>query len=177
ERIGRAGAIAVAFDVVFPERDRMSPGDIADELASLDEETKKRLKSLPSNDEIFARSFGTIRTVLAQSGYNGETKSQNDGKSAETPLGVLGPDPSKFIVSFPALLRNVPELEQAAAGKGLFTIRPDEDGIVRRVPVIMRAEGQFRPALTIELLRVATGSDALLLKSDEAGMRSIVVGG
>ena len=54
---------------------------------------------------------------------------------------------------FPGLLRNVPVLEHAAAGRGLFTIRPERDGIIRRVPMIMQAQGQTMPSLTFEILR------------------------
>ncbi len=92
-------------------------------------------------------------------------------------MGVMGPDPTPFIVNFPGLLQNVPELEATAAGRGLFTIRPDPDGIVRRVPIIMKAEGHFRPALAIELLRVATGSNAMVVKSSPNGVDALVIAG
>ena len=62
------------------------------------------------------------------------------------------------------------DLEQAAAGRGLFTINPDRDGIVRRVPMIMLAQGQTMPSLTFEMLRVATGSGTILIKAEKAGI-------
>jgi adenylate cyclase len=74
-------------------------------------------------------------------------------------------------------LRNVPVLEQAAAGRGLFTILPERDGIVRRVPMIMQAQGVTMPSLSFEMLRVATGSDTILIKTDKAGIQSIGVKG
>jgi adenylate cyclase len=74
---------------------------------------------------------------------------------------------------FPGLLRNVPVLEHAAAGRGLFTIKPERDGIVRRVPMIMQAQGQTMPSLTFEMLRVATGSGTILIKAEKAGIKSL----
>jgi len=71
----------------------------------------------------------------------------------------------------------VPELELAAAGRGLFTIRPERDGIVRRVPIVMRAEDTIVPSLTLEMLRVASGSPAILLRTDEAGMQGVALRG
>ena len=65
---------------------------------------------------------------------------------------MLGEEPQRFMFDFPGLLRNVPVLEHAAAGRGLFTIRPERDGIVRRVPMIMQAQGQTMPSLTFEIL-------------------------
>ncbi|MFO0993535.1 MAG: adenylate/guanylate cyclase domain-containing protein [Hyphomicrobiales bacterium] len=174
--IARGGAVAVAFDVIFPEPDRTSPAMIAKDMRGLDPETKAKLEGLESNDAAMARSFGKIRAIVAQSG---QAVPAPDGspKPAETPLGLMGPDPTAFIVNFPGLLQNVPELEATAAGRGLFTIRPDPDGIVRRVPVIMKAEGHFRPALAIELLRVATGSNAMVVKSSQNGVDAVVIKG
>jgi adenylate cyclase len=78
---------------------------------------------------------------------------------------------------FPGLQRNVQLLEEAAAGRGLFTIRPERDGIVRRVPMIMQAQGTTMPSLSFEMLRVATGSGTVLIKAEKAGIKSIGVKG
>jgi adenylate cyclase len=81
------------------------------------------------------------------------------------------------MLEWPGLLRNVPLLEAAAAGRGLFTIWPERDGIVRRVPVMMLAQGATMPSLSFEMLRVATGTDTIFIKSDQAGIKSIGVKG
>ena len=75
------------------------------------------------------------------------------------------------------MLRNTKVLEHAAAGRGLFTIRPERDGIVRRVPMIMLAQGQTMPSLSFEMLRVATGSGTILIKAEKAGIKSLGVKG
>jgi adenylate cyclase len=81
------------------------------------------------------------------------------------------------MLEWPGLLRNVPLLEAAAAGRGLFTIWPERDGIVRRVPVMMLAQGATMPSLSFEMLRVATGTDTIFIKADQAGIKSIGVKG
>ena len=90
---------------------------------------------------------------------------------------MLGEDPQRFMLNFPGLLRNTPVLEAAAGGRGLFTIRTERDGIVRRVPVIMQAQGLTMPSLTFEMLRLATGTDTIFIKSDAAGIKSVAVKG
>src|SRR6202022_1447309 len=60
-----------------------------------------------------------------------------------------------------------------AAGRGVLTIIPEADGIVRRVPLIMKAQGAIVPSLTMELLRVAGEAGALLVKADAAGVGSV----
>src|SRR3546814_11818193 len=77
----------------------------------------------------------------------------------------------------PGVVRNLPVLEATARGVGVFTLLPEQDGIVRRVPAVVAVEGRLRPALMLELLRVATGQETLLVKSDAAGLKSVVVAG
>src|SRR6476660_2280514 len=53
-RLTQLGAVAIGFDIIFAEPDRMSPGIAATSLRDLDEEVRNKLRSLPSNDEVLA---------------------------------------------------------------------------------------------------------------------------
>ena len=90
---------------------------------------------------------------------------------------MLGEDPQRFMFKFPGLLRNTPVLEKAASGRGLLTINPERDGIIRRVPMILQAQGVTMPSLSFEMLRVVTGTDTIFIKSDQAGIKSVGVKG
>jgi adenylate cyclase len=175
-RLYQLQAVAVAFDVVFAEPDRTSPREAAKHFRNIDEATREALKRLPSNDEIFAEAISRGKVVLGQSGTS-TTSAGTFEKLPETGFAALGPDPSPYLISFPDLLRNLPELEQIAAGRGLFSILPERDGIVRRVPIVMRAANKIVPALTLDLLRVVTGSGAILIRTDQAGVRNVAVPG
>ncbi len=167
---------AVAFDVVFAEPDRASPDEAVKNFRNLDEGTRELLSHLPSNDESFARAIGEGRVVLGQSGASA-AKTRSEGKFPETGVATMGPDPTGYLIGFPHLLRNLPVLEEAAAGRGLFSIQPEQDGMVRRVPIVMRADNRIVPALTLDLLRVATGASTILVRTDEAGVSSVAVPG
>jgi adenylate cyclase len=172
----RLGAVVIAFDAVFSEPDRLNPVFVADTFRNLDEATRAKLRALPSNDQVFADAIKASRVVLGESGLPEEI-APLDKTLPVTGLAMLGEEPQRFMLDFPGLLRNVPVLEHAAAGRGLFTIRPERDGIVRRVPMIMQAQGQTMPSLTFEMLRVATGSGTILIKAEEAGIKSIAIKG
>jgi adenylate cyclase len=172
----KLGAVAVAFDVIFAEPDRLNPAVAADTFRNLDEETRTKLRALPSNDQVFAEAMRHSRVVLGQSGL-AEPRADLDKSLPVTGLAMLGEDPQRFMVQFPGLLRNTPVLETAAAGRALLTIRPERDGIVRRVPMIMLAQGVTMPSLSFEMLRVITGTDTIFIKSDQAGIKSIGVKG
>ena len=172
----RLGAVVIAFDIVFSEPDRLNPDVAADTFRDLDEETRSRLRALPSNDQVLADAMRRSRVVLGESGLP-QVQSEFDKSLPLTGLAMLGEEPQPFMLEWPGLLRNVPLLEAAAAGRGLFTIWPERDGIVRRVPVMMLAQGATMPSLSFEMLRVATGTDTIFIKSDQAGIKSIGVKG
>jgi len=165
---------AVAFDVVFSEPDRTSPNEAMKYFHDLDGATRARLLQLPSNDDVLAKAIGRGKVVLGQAGIRTVDAIASESMP-ETGVALLGPDPTPYLFSFPKLLRNLPELERAAAGRGLFTIATERDGMVRRVPLVMNAEGKVVPALAIDLLRAATGAGAVLVRSDQSGVRQVVV--
>ena len=69
-------------------------------------------------------------------------------------------------------------IEEAAAGRGLFSIKPERDGVVRRVPIVMDADGVMVPSLTLEMLRVVTGAGAILVRTDpQIGIKSVAIPG
>ncbi len=181
-RLREAGAVAIAFDVVFAEPDRTSPGLYAETLEGLEPEVATALRSLPSNDEILARELRQNRLVLGQSGYHrrlgsADRLSESEAPKPSVPLAVIGGDPKPYLFRFPGLVRNTPVLDAAAPGRAVFNLVPGRDGIVRRVPAFVVAEDRILPSLSIELLRQATGGNAFAIKTDEAGVRSFVVGG
>src|SRR6201987_1832330 len=126
-QITQLGAVAIGFDIIFPEPDRMSPAIAERSFRGIDAETRAKLDNLPSNDDALAEVIKHSRVVVGQ----------------------------------------------AAAGRGLFSINPESDGIIRRVPVIMTAQGNLVPALSMELLRVVTGSSAILVRVDQAGVEAL----
>jgi len=172
----RLGAVAIAFDVIFSEPDRLNPDVAADTFRDLDEETRAKLHALPSNDQVFADAMRHSRVVLGESGIT-QVLTELDKTLPVTGLAMLGEDPQRFMVKFPGLLRNTPVLEKAAGGRGLLTIDPERDGIIRRVPMILQAQGQTMPSLSFEMLRVVTGTDTIFIKSDRAGITSVGVKG
>ena len=168
----RLGAVAIGFDMVFAEPDRLNPDAVADTMRYLDEATKSKLRTLPSNDQIFADAIKRSRVVLGETGLAG-VNPLFDKTLPVTGVAMLGEDPQPFLFDFAGLLRNVDTLETAAAGRGLFTIKNERDGIVRRVPMMLLAQGVMMPSLSFEILRVVTGTPTIIIKSEKAGIKSV----
>jgi adenylate cyclase len=176
-RLADLGVVAIGFDIIFAEPDRMSPSIAATSFRNLDDDTRNKLRNLPSNDEVFAQAIRRSRVVVGQAGSATATPRSQAEAALQTGFAVRGPDATPFVVTFAGLLRNVPVIEQAAAGRGVFSVLPERDGIVRRVPLVMRAQGAMVPSLSIELLRVVTNSSAILVRTDQAGVQSVAVPG
>jgi adenylate cyclase len=179
-QITKLGAVAIGFDIIFPEPDRMSPAIAEQSFRGIDAETRAKLDRLPSNDEVLAEAIKHSKVVVGQAGTNTPEPKTAAEAALQTGFAVRGPDARQYVVTFAGLLRNVPVIEQAAAGRGLFSIDPehgDTDGIIRRVPIIMSAQGSLVPSLSMEMLRVVTGSSAILVRVDDAGIHSVAVPG
>src|ERR1700760_1378179 len=174
--LSQLGAVAIAFDIVFAEPDRLNPDSLADSMRYIDEVTRTRLRALPSNDQILSDAIKRSRVVLGETGL-AEVNPKFDKALPVTGVAMLGGEPQPFMFDYAGLLRNVSVLETAAAGRGLFTIKTERDGIVRRVPMMMRAQGLMLPSLSFEILRVVTGTPTIIVKSEAAGIKSVGVRG
>src|SRR6195952_871494 len=172
----RLGAVVIGLNIMFGKPARLNPAAAADTMRNLDDETRTKLRALPSNDDVLAEAMRQSRVVLGETGLP-YVIAELDKELPLTGLAMLGEDPQRFMLKFSGLLRSTPVVEAAAAGRGLLTIWTERDGIVRRVPVIMQAQGVTMPSLSFEMLRVATGSDTILIKSNEAGIASVAVKG
>jgi adenylate cyclase len=174
-RLQALGALVTGFDIVFAEPDRLSPSLIGAAIPDLEPDLQAKLASLPSNDDVFATALRTMRSVAGETAL-----STSDGLAREPPkagFATRGPSALPFVLKYPALLTNIPVIEKAATGHGLFTITPEQDGIIRRVPIVLSIGGQLYPSLTLEMLRVLTGSGSVLIKTDPAGVLGVALPG
>ncbi len=158
------GAAMVAFDVVFPEPDRASPGEVADALPDLDPRTAERLRQLPSNSERFARAMGGGPVVLGQ-GILAQGATAALVRPQPPSMALIGEDPRAWMPRFGPVLGNLPVLDRAASGRGVFVLEGEDDGVVRRVPMVLNADGILWPALSTEILRLATGNETIGIRA------------
>ena len=64
-----------------------------------------------------------------------------------------------------------------ADGVGVLNTNPEIDGVVRRVPLLMRVRDATYPALAVEVIRVATGKPSYQVKEAGGGIEAIRVPG
>src|SRR5262245_44531639 len=99
-QLTQLGAAAIAFDVIFAEPDRMSPSIAVTSFRNLDDDTRNKLNSLPSNDEVLAEAIQRSRVVVGQGGSATPVRRPEPEAALQTGFAVRGPDPTPFLVTF-----------------------------------------------------------------------------
>ena len=165
--ISDAGAASIAFDIVLSEADRTSPRFLAEREArrGASPALLATLRGLPDHDSKFAETLAGAPAVL------GFFLTQDEGGGPVHPkagFAVAGSDPGASLTDYPGAIVPLPSFQEAAAGLGFVSIRTDADGIIRRAPLVARADGQLVPSLSAEALRVAQGAGGLIVRSSDA---------
>lgn len=75
-----------------------------------------------------------------------------------------------------AIESNLPRLTKSTDLVGYFNFFPDSDGIVRRIPLLVEAEGEIYPSMDLQGLRVFMDYPGLSVKIDSGGIRNIMLG-
>ena len=85
-------------------------------------------------------------------------------------------DPLPFLFERGGMLGPIPEFH-IASGVGVSNTAPEVDGVVRRMPLLMKIGEDIYPAMAIEVIRVAVGAPSYQVKSGEAGVQAMRVPG
>lgn len=175
-RLQSAGAAAIAFDVMFAEPDRTSPAAML-KVWHLGPGLRQHVANLPDHDAVLARTLAQGRVVLGHA----LTREGTPPRHFATPFRVvnLGASPLPFLHTFKGTVAALPILQDAAAGNGAISFIPESDGVVRRVPLLLRMGDQAVPSLAAEALRVGQGARNLMVRTTKetgAGLQAVRIG-
>ena len=144
-KLREAGAGIIVLPILFSEEDRLG-GDM--DLA----------QALVQNGIVIAQA-GTTQT----------------NKNA-VPRGVakIG-DPLPWLFEWPGMLGPIPLLGDNVDGVGVVNTTPEIDGVVRRLPLLMRVGEEVYPSVALEVIRVAVGDPSYQVKASEGGVIALRV--
>lgn len=153
EKLGEAGVVVTAFDVVFSEAE-VNPvhqlhrrgGDQAKAVAS-----QTQWQAIARSVDADQRLAATLTEHDVVLGFFFQDEGQY--KNGQLPKGIFTiPDEwaNHLVVTHrPGYTGNLPVLQSAASGGGFVTMFPDFDGTVRRAPLVIRYENQLYPSLSL----------------------------
>lgn len=168
----------LGFDMVFAEPDRTSGLELLDELAAGEfadlpgfSGRVSGLRESLDHDRAFAESLRNRPAVL---GY--VFASGGSSKGALGPVLMDKAAASVYSVTFldrSVYTGNLAPFQAATVYGGFFDndATLDDDGIIRRVPLMQRHEGALYPSLALEVARVALGYPKAQLEFEPAEAR------
>jgi len=154
------GVALVGFDIVWAERDTSSGIEVLDALAQGDlknapgfQSAYQRLRGRLDFDNLFAASLKGRPVVL---GYYFNSD-QNAVRANAIPSPVLpkGTFEGRRIAftAWKGYTGNLPGFLENASGAGHFNPRVDDDGVSRRVPMLLEFDGAYYEPLSLAMLR------------------------
>ena len=175
KRIAAGKPRVLGIDILFAEPDRLSPPLIA-----------KSVPDLP----------GAAAEALARHAVEREAARRGDRRRADRARPVAerragrppaaphrgaairqsGGDVRRFLTVYPSMIRSLPEIRAAARAEAAVTDEPDEDGVVRAVPLLSAAAGQLVAGFAIEVIRVAPEIPVVEVTAGSGGIERVALG-
>ena len=162
----QAGAGIIMIPILFSEEDRLG------------------------GDDALAKALKDNGVIIAQVGT-----SQIDRNAVDRGVAKIG-NPMPYLFEWEGMLGPIQKLGKSADGVGVINTAPEIDGVVRRIPLIMKIErflgysggrrlGQSSPiveektypTMAVEVIRVATGAPSYQIKSGKGGIIALRVTG
>lgn len=148
ERLRKANAGVIVFNLSFPEADR----------------TEK--------DQIFKSLLGQGVVIS-----HFPTEKSQERAAYTTGIVEVGPRAFPFVPHYSGIAANLPEYESVASGIGIANTIPEIDGVVRRLPMISAVGEMLYPSIILEIFKVYKGTNTYQIKSDAFGVTAVRVKG
>ncbi len=158
KRLQEEGVVVVATDIMFSESEKNPGNTIIDLLDArkldnpiINSAIKQIIPAL-DNDVQFAAALSQQDTVL---GMTFLPRTEVSGL-LPTPAYQLTTPEEKHLPFIEAVgyISNIPQLQTAAKYAGFINVYPDPDGIIRRVPLLIRYKNNLYPSLALGAVKL-----------------------
>ncbi|WLE95529.1 MAG: CHASE2 domain-containing protein [Candidatus Electrothrix communis] len=183
EKIRRDEPLAVGVDIMFPEPDRTSLAKIYKNIERHFDvnitEAQKIPEHLRDNDFLLADILRRGNFVASLYFTFGE---QTSGQSCTVhPLNITtqyigkATEEPGFLLQADGVICNLPIFGNAVNRNGFINVEADSDGILRRVPLLVKYQGKFYPHLSLATLIAALHPKTLLFKISQYGPSGLIL--
>ncbi|MEJ5167820.1 MAG: CHASE2 domain-containing protein, partial [Arcobacteraceae bacterium] len=170
-KLTNANVGIIGLDIVFAENDRSSPNYVFDKLGfdSTD---------VPNYDEILAYVVSQTPTIL---GYQFELEKSKaltfDAPKVQSIIIQRGVnEENDLLIKGHGTILNINQLSDNGYSSGFFNNIPDDSGIIRSVPLVIKYDDMLYPSLALEIIRVVTGEKKIYVDYGDIGVESVSVG-
>jgi len=193
--LGEYGAAVIGFDIVFSEPQE-NPLKESIRLLEKDSMENAAVSDWLNRNEQVGDMDGTFEAVLSKyadrivQGYffypDGADVSSRLRSTLKRDSELMQPsafaaefigDVTPSIPKMIAVEGNLPRFMKSTDVSAYFNFFPDEDGMVRRVPLVAELDGFLYPNLDMQVLRVAMGWPTLSVRVTDIGIDDISIAG
>lgn len=164
DKLFASGVRVVILDMIFPDA-TPNPLDQLPEALRNSRELKVLFSTHSGRatpDDVLAGALAGRPVVL---GIIGTSRGVDATWQAKASFATIGENPNVFAHAFPRAAGNIPVLQRAATGIGALNWFPDQDQILRRIPLIVSIGGRLYPSLVSESLRVLSGEKTIRVRT------------
>lgn len=182
QKISEQEANSIGLDLILAEPDRTSPGNIQSTIAK-ELGYKIDISGIPpevaDHDRYLADMLTKGPFVL---GYEFLFKSGTHGACGLHPLNTLWINSNNSALETSALFAaqgvvcNRKLFSDAVSYSGFLNATPDSDGILRRVPLLMRFGEQLFPSLALATIMQSGKTSQVRIEPQDNGLMNLVVG-
>ncbi len=189
--LNESGASVVGLDIVFSEPEKNPVKDEIKKLLDKSYETNltgriSEFLNRPGGDDMLAEAFSGSKTVggfffitmpWEASERDEEFRSGVRRALSNAAFTVTKGDASGafMIEAFDAEV-NIPELSSRLPLSGYFSVAPDDDGVIRRVPMAIRYDGTVYAPLSAKMVSMHKNSAPMLIEFREYGVSGYKIG-
>lgn len=166
-----ANVAAIGLDMVFAEEDNSSPSKVFEKIG-----LKTDIEPINYDDEL-AKAFKQTPTI---SGFFFSFKDEHLSFEKEPRVKAIIIEKNKpkddFLPIANRAILNITKLEKNSFSSGFLNNIPDNDGIIRNVPAVIKYNDILYPSLSIEMIRLLTHQKKIIINYEKNGISNINIG-
>lgn len=177
KKLQKNNTAVIAIDVLFPEQEPNIANvflNYAQKNQNFSPQLKDQLTSYTQifdNDKIFAEALSASDIVLGVFFNNAL-----HGSAGKHGKPILKSPDKLFVLKESNFIGNTPILADAVKYTGFTTTTKDQDGLIRRSPMLIEYNNFLYPSLSLEAVRAYLLVDKITLDTYDLGKRKIFLG-
>ena len=171
QNLAAANVGVIGLDIVFAEEDQSSPSKVLKEL-------NIKRDNVPDFDAQLNYTIANTPTIL---GYQFELNEKDFIKKTDIFIDAMIIEKNKdttkedILINAKGVILNHESLQDSGYSSGFFNNIPDDSGVIRSVPLVIRYDNQLYPSLALEIVRVASGIKEIFVNYNRLGINDMQI--